>query len=187
MKKINIFRILVTVVFFITSIGYAKNLEQNDIFVSTNNNDYEVSKVTIHRIAAENSNKFLCQKLHWLMKFYWSPREWYSDLNFEETGDGEFETTVKPNYLQNSVCGSSLISALKVTIFDTINDKEFNLDTYLYTNGDETILLRAIITYDQGDWESIPSHKVTIKEVDRYMGEDNNFIDLEIIDNSDAE
>jgi hypothetical protein len=169
-------------VFCVSSIAFAKGLGSADIFITTTNLNYVVSNVNIHRIAADDSNKLLCQTPHWFLNFYWAPKEWDVRMNVEKTDNGEFKTTVKPNYQQNTICRSKLITALDITMHDIVLDKDFSFGQYLYTDGDETIMYRAVVTYGQADWEDAPSYKVQFEEVDRYKGDDKNSIYVEIVD-----
>ena len=186
MKRPRILRSLITMMLLITSIAFAQKFSSEDIYVTTSNPDYIVKQVRILRIASDNSPKILCQKLHWFLKPYWAPREWDITLKVDKTGEGKFETKVNPNPLHNNTCGSSLISELRVVIYDSIEDKQFSFGSYLYTNGDETILLRAEVSYGQEEWEAEPSHKVKLEEIDRYRDDNNNYIDIEVVEKMES-
>ena len=172
--------LLATIVLFATGTAYAQSLAPQDIVVTTSNPDYEVSSIKIRRIADDNASKLLCHKLHWFLNFYWAPREWDITLDVLETDDGEFTATANPNFHHNRTCKASLITAFTITMYDSSRDREFEYERYVYTQGNETIVFDAEVSFREGQTEESSYYGWDFRETDRYVDENENFLLIEI-------
>ncbi len=167
------------------SSAVAASLQPQPITVESRNSDYSVKAISISRIAADDSNKLLCQDPHYFTNFYWAPKSWNIDLKFT-TKDGVSLGTIAPSQLHNKVCGASLVTQLKITLHDSLRGHDFLYDNYLYTQGNETIVAAVSCLYNErepgsySEWDLPYFYECTTESMERFVGETENHISVVI-------
>lgn len=167
------------------SSALAASLQPQPITVETRNFHYSVKAISINRVAADESNKLLCQDPHYFTSFYWAPKSWNINLKFT-TLDGVSQGTISPNHLHNKVCGASLVTQLKVTLHDEQRGYDFLYDAYLYTKGNETILTSVSCTYNDlepgsySEWDLPYFYECTSESTERFVSATGNHLSVVI-------
>jgi len=163
----------------------AASLQPQPITVEIRHFNYRLQAISLKRVAADESNKLLCQDPHYFTSFYWAPKSWNIDLKFT-TLDGISQGTISPNQLHNKVCGASLVTQLKVTLRDEQRGHDFLYDAYLYTKGNETILTGVSCTYNDrepgsySEWDLPYFYECTTDSMERFVSATENHLSVVI-------
>ncbi len=184
-KMLNLRMISIALGMTLGSSALAASLQSQPITVDFGTSDYTVKAISIGRIAADDSNKLLCQDPHYFTSFYWAPKSWNIDLKFT-TKDGVSQGTIAPSQLHNKVCGASLVTQLKVTLHDAARGHDFLYDNYLYTQGNETVVTTVSCSYNDrepgsySEWDLPYFYECTTVSTERFVGPTENFISVVI-------